>query len=324
MPNKSKFSIDYFSALDGLTQVFLVGSTRFVFLSSVFGEEWTVRLGLVGDGRWYEGVWNAEDVSAFASAAGQDTSEKPMRALCEKLRLTIEKGDLGIDHWDPSASRAKEMEFLISPKAKYPIAIPLRQMSVSEASRFTVNYITKFAESTRFGDLSFAAAADTERTPKAPGTGHKRRRSPSPTRNSQYVPTDESGSSAPPTPKKPRRPDTRPLQAHPTLKYHHTSTGSKGSKVKSRELNKDERHELEEVKRALQRERTYREEAEKRHRAREAELLAADRLAGGSIDRLRSQTLVPAVPRRPGASLANPNQRARKFQKPEFADSDSD
>lgn len=131
------------------------------------------------------------------------------------------------------------------------------------------------------------------------------------------------------------------MAANATLMHRQPSAGAKSFKGKSRELNKDERHELEEVKRQLQRERTHREEAEKRHRAREAELLAADRLAGGSIDKLRSrksallserdirltssaETLVPAVARRPGASLANPNQKARKFQKAQFADSDSD
>lgn len=84
-----------------------------------------------------------------------------MRALCERLKLTIEKGDLGVANWDPSASRVKEMEvrsllwshtstetdqhdkFLISPRSKRPVAIALRQMSTPEASRFTVNHITK-------------------------------------------------------------------------------------------------------------------------------------------------------------------------------------
>jgi len=44
---------------------------------------------------------------------------------------------------------------------------------------------------------------------------------------------------------------------------------------------------------------------------------------GGSIDRLRSRGAVPAVPRRPGASLANPNKAARRVTAVEFA-SDSD
>ncbi|KZV71117.1 hypothetical protein PENSPDRAFT_751986 [Peniophora sp. CONT] len=318
----AEFSFDYFSALDGLAQVFVSESSRFVLISSVFGEEWTVRLGLVGEGRWWEGVWSEEDVFDFASAAGQDTSEKPMRALCDRLRITIEKGDLGIVNWDPSLARTKDMQFVLNPKAKRPLSIPLRQMSASEASRFTVNHIAKLAESSRFSG-SRSAHADTERTPKASGTTHKRRRSPSPMRNLQYEPTDESGSSAPPTPKKPRRPETRPLHANATLRHHISSAESKSLKSKSRVLDKDERHELEEVKRQLKRERTNREEAEKRHRAREAELLAADQLAGGSIDRLRSQTLVPAAARRPGASLANPNQKARKFRKAEF-ESDSE
>lgn len=63
------FSFDYFSASDGLTQVFVWKSTRFVLLSSIFGEKWTIRFGLTGDGRWVEGIWSEEYVSDFASAA---------------------------------------------------------------------------------------------------------------------------------------------------------------------------------------------------------------------------------------------------------------
>ena len=63
------FSFDYFSPLDGLTQVFVWESSIFVLLSSIFGEEWTVRIGLIGEGRWWEGVWTEEDVYDFASAA---------------------------------------------------------------------------------------------------------------------------------------------------------------------------------------------------------------------------------------------------------------
>jgi len=44
---------------------------------------------------------------------------------------------------------------------------------------------------------------------------------------------------------------------------------------------------------------------------------------GGSVDRLRSRAAVPAVSRRPGASLANPNKAARRVTAVEFA-SDSD
>ena len=94
----------------------------------------------------------------------------------------------------------------------------------------------------------------------------------------------------------------RPLQANATLRHHHSSAESnrKNLKGKSREMTKDEHYELETVKRQLMRERTLREEAEKRHRKREAELLAADQLAGGSIDKLRSRESCSANEVAPG------------------------
>jgi hypothetical protein len=62
MPDE--FSFEQFSGLDGLvvTQASTVLSSRIVILSSVSSDTWRLRLGSLGEGRWWEGIWSEEDV----------------------------------------------------------------------------------------------------------------------------------------------------------------------------------------------------------------------------------------------------------------------
>ena len=52
-----------FGCLDELTQVIYQSVHRFVILSSVTDDEWSVHVGLAdADGRWWRGSWSEDDV----------------------------------------------------------------------------------------------------------------------------------------------------------------------------------------------------------------------------------------------------------------------
>ena len=52
-----------FSCLDELTQVIYQGICKFVVVSAVSDDTWSVHVGLSGQqGRWWRGSWTEEDV----------------------------------------------------------------------------------------------------------------------------------------------------------------------------------------------------------------------------------------------------------------------
>jgi hypothetical protein len=56
----------YFSALDELIQIIYQGSAKFVLMSRVDYNSWTVHLGLSGpEGRWWRGRWTDESVKSI-------------------------------------------------------------------------------------------------------------------------------------------------------------------------------------------------------------------------------------------------------------------
>lgn len=60
-------AIEHFGALDELIQLIYQLTHRFVVISRVHEDNWTVHVGLVGDeGRWWRGRWASEDVLSFA------------------------------------------------------------------------------------------------------------------------------------------------------------------------------------------------------------------------------------------------------------------
>lgn len=52
-----------FSCLDELIQVVYQDVNRFVVLSNVSSTEWTIHLGLTGEGRWWRGRWQDADLT---------------------------------------------------------------------------------------------------------------------------------------------------------------------------------------------------------------------------------------------------------------------
>jgi len=55
-----------FNCLDELTQVIYQGIYKFVVLSNVSNEEWSIHVGLAGrEGRWWRGCWKEDDIHHF-------------------------------------------------------------------------------------------------------------------------------------------------------------------------------------------------------------------------------------------------------------------
>lgn len=60
-------TLSHFGSLDELVQVVYQSFSRFVVLSKVDDESWTVHLGLSGpEGRWWRGAWGEEDILQLA------------------------------------------------------------------------------------------------------------------------------------------------------------------------------------------------------------------------------------------------------------------
>jgi hypothetical protein len=58
--------LSHFGVLDELIQVIYEGIERFVLLSNVNDESWTIYLGLQGpEGRWWRGHWLEKDILNF-------------------------------------------------------------------------------------------------------------------------------------------------------------------------------------------------------------------------------------------------------------------
>jgi hypothetical protein len=59
--------LTHFGCLDELVQVIYQGFSRFVVLSAVDNQGWTIHMGLQGpEGRWWTGRWTAEDILRIA------------------------------------------------------------------------------------------------------------------------------------------------------------------------------------------------------------------------------------------------------------------
>lgn len=55
--------ISSFGGLDELVQIIYQGAHRFVLLSTVDDEKWSLHLGMAGpEGRWWRGTWAQDDV----------------------------------------------------------------------------------------------------------------------------------------------------------------------------------------------------------------------------------------------------------------------
>lgn len=61
-------ALDHFGPLDELIQIIYQGTSKFVVLSNVDEENWSIHVGLVDDRKsgWWRGRWTNHDIKKFA------------------------------------------------------------------------------------------------------------------------------------------------------------------------------------------------------------------------------------------------------------------
>ncbi|KAJ7072561.1 nucleotide-diphospho-sugar transferase [Mycena amicta] len=84
-----------FAALDELVQVIYQGMDKFVLLSDVASDRWTVHLGLTGtDARWWQGSWAESEVLGIL---GSKAGDQLLTSFADKLAESIVQGELHIE-----------------------------------------------------------------------------------------------------------------------------------------------------------------------------------------------------------------------------------
>src|ERR1700722_13526392 len=88
--------LQHFGCLDELIQVIYQGFYRFVVLSNVDEQNWTIHLGLMGpEGRWWRGVWDSDSV------VKSKLSPKLLDTFAERAAEAFINGELCVDDWRP-------------------------------------------------------------------------------------------------------------------------------------------------------------------------------------------------------------------------------
>ncbi|KAI0259021.1 hypothetical protein BC834DRAFT_974606 [Gloeopeniophorella convolvens] len=320
------------------------GDRRFILLTSLTSDAWLVRVGL-SDGCWWGGSWRAEDLDKLA---GGDTSAPRLGAFAQRVARTIVRREVVVVY----GKKFEDMKLVLGTTAKKPLQIALNTVNPKDAASFAFQYLEEIANAAqahgcralrgpqRGSSQTQATDAEPEsQLPPVPVSPSKRRRIKS------SVPAETSPNSSrasSPTPLRPSRrlynagdatsfnddgpsPTTSPPASSPPHKESRYASGGK-SKGKGRAL--PEYMQTPAERAALAEVETLRAElARARADAAAAIALAAEREPvglGGSVDRLRSRSAIPAMPRRPGASLANPSKAARRLVAIEFASDSED
>ncbi|KAI0291093.1 hypothetical protein BC826DRAFT_970085 [Russula brevipes] len=290
----------------------------FILLASLKPDAWLVHVGHP-DGRWWNGAWHEADVEKLARG---DMSSTRLGAFAQRVARTIVQREVAIAH---EGGDFRNMKLVLGTHAKKPLSLALSELDKEDAARFVFEHFVRVAKDAQahgcripHGDIEHA---DADAESSSQGVSHpplKRRR----TRTSNDSPTtsramshrggggdsdvDMRGISQGSTQRSHDRPTGKQRRAPPPTQAQAQTQAERAAQAEVQEL----KAQLTKV----------------RADAAAAVALAAEREPhgpGGSIDRLRSRGAVPAVPRRPGASLANPNKAARRVTAVEFA-SDSD
>ncbi|KAI0290389.1 hypothetical protein B0F90DRAFT_1672007 [Multifurca ochricompacta] len=274
----------------------------FILLTSLKLDAWFVHVGHP-DGRWWNGAWRAADVEILANG---DTSSARVGAFAQRVARMIIKCEVAIAHDDDF----QNMKLVVGTQVKKPLHIALSELGAEDAASFVFEYFTRVAEEAQAHGCRILhlheTDTDTHMDPQTQGVSlapSKRKR----THSSDHSQASSRASS--------------PRLSH---KAHHTAQGGH-DKSMSRHKTRPQARTSESTTQA-EVDHLKAELARARADAAAAVALAAEREPsgfGGSVDRLFSRSAVPAIPRRPGASLANPNKAARRVVAVEFA-SDSD
>ncbi|PBK81918.1 hypothetical protein ARMGADRAFT_1090840 [Armillaria gallica] len=127
-----------FSCLDELIQVVYQDVNRFVVLSNVSSTEWTIHLGLTGEGRWWRGRWQDADLTKLV---GSNPSDFLLETFAEKLADSILKGDLYITNLDTE----KDISLTLAPASKKPMNVALEGMDSEESAIYTCRVLLDVA-----------------------------------------------------------------------------------------------------------------------------------------------------------------------------------
>jgi len=258
----------------------------FVLLTSLKPDAWFVHVGHP-DGRWWNGAWHTADVESLANGECE-LSPARVTVFAQRVANTIVDREIAIAHEDDFGN----MKLILGTRSKKPLRIPLSALDPQAASRFAFECFARVAQDVQTHGCHLLRTHPDPHTDAEPQhvAPLKRRRTHQPSETS------------------------RPASPSPPHKARQTKKQAPTAAERTAQA------QLQEVKAEL---------AKARAETAAAVALAAEREPpglGGSVDRLfsSSSAAAPAVQRRPGASLANPNKAARRVTAVEFASDDED
>ncbi|KAJ7668473.1 hypothetical protein DFH06DRAFT_1181828 [Mycena polygramma] len=247
-----------FGALDELVQVIYQGMDKFVVLSAVTNDKWTIHLGLTGtEGRWWYGSWHAADVLAIVGKSASDTL---LESFAEKLAESIVQGELFVEE-------GERYKLTLGPTSKKPMHVALKEMNSAQAAAYATDVFVTIALNAQSRQSHLNPFAVPIASTSAP---------------SRAPPTAASSSSS--------KPAKAPADDAGVKKAAgKTATGSTEKKAQD---------EIKALKAEL-----VKQQQKKRH---------------ASPEQIAPKAAAAAPRPLKGASLANPNKKARKYQAIEF------
>ncbi|KII83273.1 hypothetical protein PLICRDRAFT_47320 [Plicaturopsis crispa FD-325 SS-3] len=268
-------TLEQFASLDELTQVIYQGPYKFVVLSKVNDEAWTIHLGLSGaEGRWWRGERVEDDI---LRVVGHKASSTILEAFADKLEQAFVQGELYVNNW--SSEKGADIKLTFDPSGKNPLHIPLTELSPEAAASHATSIFFDIAREAQSRKCRYNPASFAPVSAVAPARG-------APARISTVKSAKDPGTSktSPPTAA------TKPV------------TTAAASSNQSKDSEEVQKLKAELAKAQLQNKKP----------------LSSSSNASSS----KPGTSAKRPPK--GASLANPNKKARKYQAIEFESDDDD
>lgn len=139
--------------LDGLSQLVIVEPSCFALYSAISPDQsrWEVFLALQDHGRWWMGSWSEGDVRAMV---GSRATENDIHALATSAKLLIAENDVEVTGWSPGLERgAGLLQLRFGPSGDKPLRISLEELSAEDAalqaSRIVFSLLQRSREGTR-------------------------------------------------------------------------------------------------------------------------------------------------------------------------------
>ncbi|EIW82628.1 hypothetical protein CONPUDRAFT_163742 [Coniophora puteana RWD-64-598 SS2] len=327
--------------LDGLAQVVYAGFERFVVISRADALAWSVYVALkggsssasagggAGAGRWWRGAWSAREVRG---AVGKDAGAHEIEALGSRLETAFVVGDIEIEGW--TGVGGEKLTFVLAETTR----VSLTEMQPGDAAALATELLSQLALSARNRgcrlDPSEASYAPRSSSTAAPAVGERLRAADSGVSTSASGTKDGSPvrnvEAAIKTSDKTSPKSRKTHKDHDSVKHEESDGGSKAkTKMKTKEKNKSKSSKSKPNDTSgTGTDGATDSEAQRKIKELEAELARARKKArtpppGGSEQAVLSAKPTGASARPPkGASLANPNKKARKYQALEFESDD--